>query len=67
LQSDRNKFSRRADRNGKMATKGHGCGHREDRKQKKNPEMDLELVEVRARIEKLTLRMQRGCKDALGV
>jgi hypothetical protein len=34
----------------KMDTKGHGCGHREDHKKKKNPEMDLELIEIRARM-----------------
>jgi hypothetical protein len=46
----------------KMATEDHGHGHREDRKQKKNSEMDLELAEVRERIEKLVLRMQQDAK-----
>jgi hypothetical protein len=38
-----------------MATKDDVHGHREDCKQKKNPEMDLELTEVRERIEHLSL------------
>jgi hypothetical protein len=42
----------------KMATKGHGHGHREDRKQKKNPEMDLELTEIRERMEEISLWVQ---------
>jgi hypothetical protein len=62
LQSDNNKFSRRADRNRKMATEGHGHGGREDHKQKKNPEMDLELAEIRARMEELALRVQQNAK-----
>jgi hypothetical protein len=46
----------------KMATEGHGCGHREDHNKKKNLEMDLELAEVRERIEQLALRMQQDAK-----
>jgi hypothetical protein len=30
-----------------MATEGHECGRREGRKKKCNPEMDLELNEIR--------------------
>ena len=45
-----------------MATKGHGCGHREDRKKKKNLEMDKELAEVRERMEELALRVQQNAK-----
>jgi hypothetical protein len=41
-----------------MATEGHGHGRREDRKKKRNPEMDLELSEIRERMEQLTLKMQ---------
>jgi hypothetical protein len=41
-----------------MATKVHGHGHRENCKQKKNPEMDKELVEIRVRMEELALQMQ---------
>jgi hypothetical protein len=57
LQSDSNKFARRAERDMNMATKIHGHGHREDRNQKKNPEMHLELAEIRARMEELALRV----------
>jgi hypothetical protein len=46
----------------KMATEGHGHGHREDCKQKKNPKMDLELAEIRARMEELALRVQQNTK-----
>jgi hypothetical protein len=38
-----------------MATEFHGRGQREYRKNKKKSEMDLELAEVRERIEKLAL------------
>jgi hypothetical protein len=31
--------------------------------EKRNPEMDLELSEIRARMEQLTLKMQRDAKD----
>jgi hypothetical protein len=40
-----------------MATEGHECGDREDCKQKKNPKMDLELPEIRERMEELALRV----------
>jgi hypothetical protein len=63
LQSDNNKFSRRVEKNRNMATEGHGHGGKKNHhQQKKNLEMDLELAEVRARIEKLALRMQRDTK-----
>jgi hypothetical protein len=41
----------------KMATKGHEHGWRKGHKQKNKAEMDLELIEIRARMEKLTLNM----------
>jgi hypothetical protein len=41
-----------------MATEGHERGQREGRKKKCNPEMDLELNEIRERMERLALRMQ---------
>jgi hypothetical protein len=62
LQSDSNKFTRREERNRKMVTEDHGRGHKEDHKKKKKLEMDLELTEVRARIEQLALRMQQNTK-----
>jgi hypothetical protein len=45
-----------------MATEGHGHGRREDYKKKCNPEMDLELNEIRERMEQLALRMQQEVK-----
>jgi hypothetical protein len=39
LQSDNNKFSRRADRNRKMATEGHERGGRGDHQQMSKEEM----------------------------
>jgi hypothetical protein len=42
-----------------MATEGHERGQREGYKKKINPEMDLELNEIRARMEQLALRMQQ--------
>jgi hypothetical protein len=42
-----------------MATEGHECGRREDYKKKCNPEMDLELNEIRERMEQLALRMHK--------
>jgi hypothetical protein len=40
-----------------MATKGHGRGHWEDHKHKRNPEMDMELAEIRERMEEIALRV----------
>jgi hypothetical protein len=70
LQSDNNKFSRRADRNRKMATEGHGCGGGKNRNKKKIHEMDKELAEIRERMEELALRVYRmqrhiGCMNGL--
>jgi hypothetical protein len=62
LQSDNNKFSRRADRNRKMATEGHGCGGKKNHQQQRKDEMDKELTEVRARMEELALRVQQNAK-----
>ena len=41
-----------------MATEGHEHGIRENRKKKRNPEMDLDLNEIRERLEQLALMMQ---------
>jgi hypothetical protein len=59
LQSDNNKFSRREDRNRKMATEGHGRGGKKNHQQQRKDEMDKELTEIRARMEELALRMQQ--------
>jgi hypothetical protein len=45
-----------------MDTEGHEHGLREGCKKKCNPEMDLELNEVRKRMEQLALRMQQEAK-----
>jgi hypothetical protein len=45
-----------------MTTEGHGRGRREDHKKKINPEMDLELKEIRSRMEQLALKMQQEAK-----
>jgi hypothetical protein len=37
-----------------MATKCHERGQNEGHKKKCNPEMDLELIEIRAKMEELT-------------
>jgi hypothetical protein len=47
----------------KMATEGHKRGQREDfQQQQRNPEMDKEFVEIRARMEELALRVQRDAR-----
>ena len=45
-----------------MATKGHECGQRGDRQKKSKAEIDRELIEIRARMEQLTLKMQQEAK-----
>jgi hypothetical protein len=62
LQSDNKKFAKREDNNRNMATEGHGHGHREGHKQKKNPGMDEEIAEIRARMEELALWMQLNAR-----
>jgi hypothetical protein len=59
LQSESNKFSRREDRNNKMATEGHGCGGKKNHQQHRKYEMDKELTEVRERMEELALWMEQ--------
>jgi hypothetical protein len=46
----------------KMATEGHEHGQREGHKRKRKPDMDLELIEIRERMEQLTLKMQQEAK-----
>ena len=41
-----------------MSTEGHEHGQREGHKNKCNPYMDLDLIEIRARMEKLAFKMQ---------
>jgi len=43
-----------------MAINGHKCGHELDRQQKNDSEMDLELTEIRARMEELAFKMQQS-------
>jgi hypothetical protein len=62
LQSDSNKFTRRADRNKKMAAKGHGHSGKKNHHQQRKTDMDKELTEIRARMEELALWMQQDAK-----
>jgi hypothetical protein len=62
LQSDNSRFSRREDKNRKMATEGHRCGGKKIHQQMSKEEMDLELTEIRARMEELALWMQQNAK-----
>ena len=41
-----------------MATEGHKCGLGEDQKNKIKEEIDKDLIDIRARMEQLTLKMQ---------
>jgi hypothetical protein len=45
-----------------MATEGHKHGRREDCPQKRKVEIDKELSEIRAEMEKLALKMQHEAK-----
>jgi hypothetical protein len=45
-----------------MATEGHKCGRRGDHKKKSKAEIDKELIEIRERMEQLTLKMQQETK-----
>jgi hypothetical protein len=63
LQSDRNKFARRANRNKNMVTKSHGCGGKKNHQQPRKDEMDKELIETRAIMEELSLRVQQSTKS----
>jgi hypothetical protein len=57
LQSDSNKFARKADRNRKMATEGYERGGRGDHQQMIKVEMDKEITKIRVRMEELSLRV----------
>jgi hypothetical protein len=41
-----------------MVVEGHERGPREDRQQKSKAEIDKELIEIRAQMEKLAFKMQ---------
>jgi hypothetical protein len=45
-----------------MATKGHDHGLRGDRKKKNNPDMSLELDEIRESMEKIAFKIQHNAK-----
>jgi hypothetical protein len=45
-----------------MTTESHGHGGRKGHQQKRNPETDLELKEIRARMEKLAFEMQQSAR-----
>jgi hypothetical protein len=57
VQSDNNGFSRRADRNNKMAIKGYTSVGRKDLEMMSKAEWDEELVEMRARMDELAFEM----------
>jgi hypothetical protein len=61
VRSDSGRFARKEDRDNNMATEGHRHAGRK-RKAEKLVEMDKELYEIRADIEKLELRMQQKAK-----
>jgi hypothetical protein len=61
VQSDSNRFARRADKDNTMATKYHRHAGRKS-KVEKLAEMDRELTEIRANIEKLELWIQQKAK-----
>jgi hypothetical protein len=45
-----------------MATEGHKYGRGADHKNKSKAKIDKELIEIRARMEELTLKMQQETK-----
>jgi hypothetical protein len=45
-----------------MATEGHKCGRRGDHQKKRKEKIDKELIEIRERMEQLTLKMQQETK-----
>jgi hypothetical protein len=61
VQSDNNRFSRKADRDNTMATEGHRHAGKKS-KAENLAEMDRELIELKADIEKLELRMRQDKK-----
>jgi hypothetical protein len=64
LQSDNNKFSRRADGNKNMATEGHGRGGKKNHQQQPSKvEMDRELAEIRVRMDELALWVQQDTRS----
>jgi hypothetical protein len=58
VRSDSNRFARKADRDNTMVTEGHRHAGRKS-KAENLAEMDKELAEIRADIEKLELKMQQ--------
>jgi hypothetical protein len=61
VQSDSSRFARKADRDNTMVTEGHRHAGRKS-KAEKLAEMDKELYEIRADIEKLELKMRQDKK-----
>jgi hypothetical protein len=57
VQSDKNRFARKADGDNTMITEGHRHAGRKN-KAKNLAEMDKELAEIRENIENIELRMQ---------
>ena len=61
VQSDSSRFARRVDKDNTMVTEDHRHAGRKS-KAEKLAEMDKELYEIRADIEKLELKMQQKAK-----
>jgi hypothetical protein len=60
--SDSSRFSREADRDSTMATEGHRHAGKKS-KAEELAKMDEELADIRAKIEKLELRMRQEVKS----
>jgi hypothetical protein len=62
VQSNSSRFSRRADRDNNMATKGHRYAERKNPELMSTAERGKELADIRARMEELELQMQQNTK-----
>jgi hypothetical protein len=57
------RFSRRADRDNKMATEGYRYAGRKDPELMRKAEWDEELTEMNARMDELALEMQQNARS----
>jgi hypothetical protein len=62
MQSDSNRFSRRADRDNNMATEGRKYAGRKNSNLWSQEDIDEELADIKKEIENLALRMQQKAK-----
>jgi hypothetical protein len=63
LQSDSNRFARRADRDNTMATEGHRYAERKNPELMSATEREKELADIREKMEELELRMRQNTKQ----